>query len=249
MNWWEWWITFWGGEPLTCQVPWWPLRQALNLQPFAEPPRILVLGEDVAGITELLVYRGLPALGVDPITQRVWGAPEEMALVRFVNQSLVLPEHQFDLVLAHAPQGYRSDLQQTSTYLQTAQLMSSLKAGGQLSLLIPHTPTWNNQPAGHLRSCFRRHFQAFPVTTNVQFLGEGWHRLGTWRWVTGQHPRTGHYLIQAQAPETPLSKLEWQSRAAQAGRQGGPPCCLWTREQQHASQAHHSLPTVQAGAA
>jgi len=253
VNWWEWWVTFWGGEPLTCRVPWWPLRRAVRQSELAAEAKILVLGDDVAGLTELLVYRGLSAVGVDPITQKIWGAPEETSQVQFVNRALVLPEQQFDLVLAHAVPKYRHDLQATAACLLSAQLLASLKPGGRLSLLMPQHPTWENFPAGHLRSCYQRHFQQFPVTSEVRFVGEAVHRLGTWRWLTGQQPRSGHLLIEARVPTPTPSKAEWQSIAIEAGRQAGPPCCLWVRDQLQAQQqAQQSSPptiSITAGAA
>ena len=234
MNFWEWFSAWWADQPFECDLPWWVLRRFVQPRSLLPGARLLTLGEETLSLLPILAQRGWHASGVDPHTQRILageGLPSES--VRFVNRSLVLPEQHFDAVLVRDLRGSHNDLAQLPAYLQSAQWLASLRPGGRLAVLIRRQPTWQEQPGGHLRSCFERHFKAFPGATRIRFLGDDLTYWRTWNWLSGDQPRWGHLLVEHRIPEEPRAAQAWRKAAIQAAPGQPPSCCAWARHQYH----------------
>lgn len=230
MSWWEWYCSLWTGDGLQCDLSWWVTRAIASPRWLPRGSKVLVINAAPNDLTELLVFRGYDAVGLDAINQRIVTAHHSSeAPVRFVNRELVLPEHYFDLVIAQDLRVYQQDLSTSAAMVTTANLLSSVKPGGRLTMLIRHKPSWQDRPGGHLRSCFQRHFQQFSVNCSARFLGDGWLRWRTWNWMLGDQPRWGHLLVSAQLPFDTLTRLQWHELALADQRAMLPACCAWTR--------------------
>lgn len=230
MSWWEWYCSLWTGDALQCDLSWWVTRAIASPRWLTRGAKILVIDANPNDLTELLVYRGYDAIGLDAINQRVVTAHHSTdAPVRFVDRQLVLPEQYFDLVIARDLQVYQQDLTTTGSLVTSANLLSSVKPGGRLSILVRQKPSWQDRPGGHLRSCFQRHFQHFSVPCEARFLGDGWLRWRTWNWMLGDQPRWGHLTVTAQIPYETLTRVQWHELALADPQAMVPACCAWSR--------------------
>lgn len=234
MNFWEWFSAWWADQPFECDLPWWVLRRFVQPRALPTGSSLLTLGGESLSMLPILAQRGWQTHGVDTQTQRIFagnGLPSES--VRFVNRSLVLPEHYFNAILVRDNSVSLYDIAQLPSYLLTAQLLASLHPGGRLAILVRQQPTWKEQPAGHLRSCFERHFKAFPGATRIRFLGDDLTYWRTWNWLSGDQPRWGHLLVEHRIPEKPRAAQAWRQAAIQAAPGQPPSCCAWARRQSH----------------
>lgn len=230
VSWWEWYCSLWTGDALQCDLSWWVTRAIASPRWLTRGAKILVIDANPNDLTELLVYRGYDAIGLDAINQRVVTAHHSTdAPVRFVDRQLVLPEQYFDLVIARDLQVYQQDLTTTGSLVTSANLLSSVKPGGRLSILVRQKPSWQDRPGGHLRSCFQRHFQHFSVPCEARFLGDGWLRWRTWNWMLGDQPRWGHLTVTAQIPYETLTRVQWHELALADPQAMVPACCAWSR--------------------
>lgn len=232
MSWWEWYCSLWTGEALECDLSWWVTRVLASPRWLPRGSKILVIDANPHDLTELLVFRGYSACGLDAINQRIVTAHHSTeAPLKFIDKQLVLPEHYFDLVIARDLQVYQQDLSTTASLVTSANLLSCVRPGGKLSILIRQKPNWHDRPGGHLRSCFQRHFRHFDVTCDWRFVGDGWTRWRTFQWMLGQHPRWGHLIVSAQLPFDTLTRAQWHDMALCDHREGMPACCGWIRRQ------------------
>ena len=230
MSWWEWYCSLWTGDALQCDLSWWVTRAVASPRWLPRGAKILVIDANPNDLTELLVYRGYDAIGLDAIHQRVVTAHHSTEVpVRFVNRQLILPEHHFDLIIARDLQVYRQDLSAAASQVTSANLLSSVRPGGRLTLLVRQKPSWQDRPGGHLRSCYQRHFQQFSVTADSRFMGDGWLRWRTWNWMLGDQPRWGHLAVTAHVPFDPLTRTQWQELALVDRPEIIPACCAWSR--------------------
>jgi hypothetical protein len=241
MSWWEWYWSLWSGDALHCNLPWRVMRALASPRGLPRGAKVLVIDNDPNDLTELLVYRGYDAVGLDAVNQRIITAhhsPE--APLRFVNKSLVLPEHYFDLLIARDLQIYQQDLSQTATRVTTANLLSSLKPAGKMSVLVRRKPSWQDMPGGHLQSCFERHFQQFGASCQGQFIGDGWSRWRTWNWLVGEQPRWGYFVANVTLTFDTLSRSQWHAQAMSDYRTVVPACCAWSRRRNESEAARQS---------
>jgi len=230
MSWWEWYWSLWSGDALQCNLPWRVTRSLASPRWLPRGAKILVIDSDPNDLTELYVYRGYDAVGLDAVNQRIVTAHHSSdSPIRFVNKSLVLPEHYFDLVIARDLQLYQQDLSETSTRVSTANLLSAIKPAGRMSVLVRRKPTWQDLPGGHLQSCFQRHFQQFGVSCEARFIGDAWYRWRTGSWLTGQQPRWGYFIATASLTFDTLTRSQWHALAMTDHRTVVPACCAWSR--------------------
>lgn len=230
MSWWEWYWSLWSGDALQCNLPWRVTRAVASPRWLPRGAKILIIDNDPNDLTELLVYRGYDAVGLDAVNQRIVTSHHSTEVpIRFVNKSLVLPEQYFDLVIARDLQLYLQDLSQISVRVTTANLLSSIKPAGKMSVLVRRKPTWQDQPGGHLQSCFERHFKQFGVGCESRFIGDGWTRWRTWNWLRGEQPRWGYFVANASLTFDTLTRSQWHSMAMSDQGTIAPACCAWSR--------------------
>ncbi len=230
MSWWESYCSLWTGDALQCNLSWWVTRAVVSPRWLPRGSKVLVIDADPNDLTELLVYRGYDAIGLDAINQRIVTSHQASeAPIRFVDRQLILPEHHFDVVIARNLQIYQQDLSTSSALVTSANLLSSVKPGGRLTLLVRQKPTWQDRTGGHLRSCFERHFQHFSIGCQSRFVGDNWTHWRTSQWLLGQHPRWGHLVTSAAVPFETLTRNQWQELAQAAVSPIEPACCAWIR--------------------
>lgn len=230
MSWWEWYCSLWSGDALQCDLSWWVTRALASPRWLPQGSKILVVDTNPNDLTELLVYRGYDAVGLDAVNQRIvtsHHSPE--APLRFIDRQLILPEHYFDLVIARDLQVYQQDLCVTTSLVTSANLLSAVKPGGKLTVLVRRKPSWQDRTGGHLRSCFQRHFQHFSLGCQSQFVGDSWTHWRTSQWMLGQHPRWGHLLATAGVPFETLTREQWLELAFAEQGSMVPACCAWVR--------------------
>jgi hypothetical protein len=241
MSWWEWYWSLWSGDTLQCNLPYRITRALASPRWLPRGAKVLVIDHDPKHLIELFVFRGYDAVGLDAVNQRIVTAhhvPD--APLRFVNKALVLPEHYFDLVIARDLQLYQRDMSQTATRVMTANLLSSLKPAGKMSVLVRQKPTWQDSPGGHLKSCFERHFQQFGVSCQGKFIGDGWSRWRTWNWLIGEQPRWGYFVANATLTFDTLTRAQWHALAMTDHRTVVPSCCAWSRRRTEAEIARQN---------
>lgn len=230
MSWWEWYCSLWTGDTLQCELSWWVTRQLVAPRLLPRGSKVLVIDNDPNDLTELLVFRGYDAVGLDAVNQRIVTSHHASECpIRFVNKSLVLPEHYFDVVIARDLQVYQLDLASDTSLTTSANLLSAIKPGGRLSVLVRQKSTWQDYPGTHLRSCYSRHFQQFQLNCNQRFVGDGWLRWRTWNWMLGDQPRWGHLIVSTTIPFDTVTRTQWHERAAGETRATHPACCAWSR--------------------
>jgi hypothetical protein len=233
VSWWEWYYSLWTGDALLCDLSWWVTRALTAPGWLPRGSKVLVIDANPNDLTELLVYRGYAAVGLDAVNQRIVTAHHSTeAPIRFVDRQLILPEHYFDLVIARDLQIYQHNLSTPASLVTSANLLSSVKPGGRMSILVRQKPTWQDRTGGHLRSCFQRHFQHFSVNCQARFIGDDWSHWRTSQWMLGQHPRWGHLISTAAVPFEPLTRNQWHQLALADQSQVAPPCCAWIRRQE-----------------
>ena len=137
---------------------------------------------------------------------------------------------------------YQQDLNSAGSLTASANLLSSIKPGGKLSILVRQKPTWQDRTGGHLRSCFERHFQHFSLPCHSRFVGDNWTHWRTSQWFLGQHPRWGHLISTAVVPFETLTREQWQELALNEQSPVIPPCCGWIRRQVAPAPAMAKVP-------
>lgn len=230
MSWWEWYCSLWTGDALQCDLSWWVTRAVASPRWLPRGSKILVIDADPNDLTELLVYRGYDAVGLDAINHRIVTAHRAAETpIRFVDRQLILPEHYFDVVIARDLQIYQQDLSTTGSLVTSANLLSSVRPGGRMTILVRQKPTWQDRTGGHLRSCFQRHFQHFSVDCQARFIADNWTHWRTSQWLLGQHPRWGHLIATAAVPFETISRDDWHQLALADQSPVEPACCAWMR--------------------
>jgi len=146
-------------------------------------------------------------------------------------------EHEFDFVVAHHDQLLGGDLFNETTLRWTANLVSCIRPGGSLLVLVRHDPQNVEHPQGHLPSCYGRLFSRFPGAANTAFIPDSLTDPRTWNWMLGRQPRSGYLAVTLHTPQQPLTRFEWHQLVTREVTRPQEPCCVWARQQGQTPQS------------
>jgi SAM-dependent methyltransferase len=203
-----------------------------NLSPGA---RVLELGCGTGELTRALHEFSLDVTAYERSANLITQATEALPEVDFQlwpeHGDLPEAEQSFDLVLVRdAPQDER-DLLAASSLQWTAEAASWVRPGGHLVNLVRLDPTWQDQPGGHLMSCYQRLFSCFPGDCQTKLICDPLTDRKTWAWILGRRPRSGFLAVSFQTPQLSIARQQWQQTALREIAHPREPCCLWARRQ------------------
>lgn len=223
------------GPPVETGIPQRLLRHLFLGRDVRPGSRVLDVGCGDGSLTRFLDQLSIHAVGVDPsaadITRARRAAPHLEFYCSTPEQPLPLPEHRFDLAVVRNSAVWCGNLLDSRALMATANLLATLRPGGELVIVSRLEANWENQPGGHLRSCFARHMGCFSHACKVSYLADPVTARSTWRWMLGKQPRWGYLTAAMRIPEQDLSRAAWQAVAARECNRPHPVCCPWAVRQ------------------
>ncbi len=220
------------------------LRHLLCSRRVGIGSRVLDAGCGGGHLTQFLHQLAIDAAGVDASEIAIEQARRAAPHLQFAcvpdGEKLPFAEQEFDLVVARSLISHQADLLGAAALHVTANLLSVVRPGGELVLVARFEPQWADQPGGHLRSCFARHFAPFPGQCKVSYIADSLLTPAAWKWVVGRQPRWGYVAAALRIPERPIPHAQWHAWAAQGRAMGGDnACCAWAAVNGEACQPRH----------
>lgn len=211
------------------------LRYLVSGRQLGPGSRVLEIGCGTGELTRHFHRLSFDVVALDSSSKSIKTATEELPDIDFHlwHEAPDLPEaeHGYDLVLAHNLSLFGQNLSSEEVLRFTAEIASCVRPGGSLVILNRLAPTWQDQPGGHLQSCYRRLFSCFPGQGNTSTISDPFTDPRTWSWMFGRRPRSGYLAASLRIPLESISRKQWHQQALREILRPEESCCLWARRQ------------------
>lgn len=181
--------------------------------------RVLVAGRDCGRLARLLSGLGIDVAGIDdsgPPLRPSTTAGGDLEIVAADPETAVpFPGRSFDAVIAGDLAAYRRSLHSPATLRTTANLLSTLRPGGKLAVVLAADGS-----ALHRPQCFERHLQTFGDDVETIRQTEGFlARWNPWR----KEPGCRQTIFTA--PAALRTRQTWLQLAAESTLHPSAMCC------------------------
>lgn len=201
--------------------------------------KVLEVGCSDGELTRFLASQSIHAVGCDSDGSQIAAARRIAPDVPFYcadpTDRLPVPDQEFHLVLARNLDAHRGDLSGNAALRATANLLTTLRPGGELILVQRTDPTavqcadrhGTDEYCRHLRSCFARHLGAFPGVVKVSIVADSLFEHYSIPQSLGLQPATGFITASLKLNSEALSVAAWHSLADREIARNHEQCCLW----------------------
>ncbi|MBI5757704.1 MAG: class I SAM-dependent methyltransferase [Planctomycetales bacterium] len=207
------------------------LRHLFLPQHLGMGGRLLDVGCGTGELTRFLDLLSVETVGIDASPAMIHAARQAAPHIDYFcadpDQSLPVPDHYFEFVLARDLAAHQHNLLSFAAHATTANLLATLRPGGELVLLAREDHDGGPHDDWHLPNCLSLHLAAFPGACRVVYLNDWLTPPVAWRWIVEHQPRPGYLTATLKIPNQPIGRQQWFDYAVIAGRLADRTCCSW----------------------
>lgn len=207
------------------------LRHLFLPQNLGVGGRLLDVGCGTGDLTQFCHLLGVESVGLDEHADRVSAARRAAPQLDFfhvdLDQPLPVLDQTFDIVLARDLAAHRRNMQSAETLAATANLLATVRPGGQLVLLARADHDGGSSDDWHASDCLARHLKSFPGSPCVVDLRDPLTPFAAVRWMLGRRTQPGFRIGTVTTPREPICRRQWMDFAAAAGQRVPGACCPW----------------------
>jgi SAM-dependent methyltransferase len=197
--------------------------------------RLLDIGCGAGELTQFCNLLGVETVGLDERADRVTAARRAAPQLDFfhvkLDQPLPVLDQTFDIVLVRDLAVHRLSLRSADALAATANLLATVRPGGQLVLLARADHDGGTTDDWHAPNCLARHLGTFPGSNRVVDLYDWPMPFAAITWMLGRHVRPGFRIATLTTPREAISRRQWLDFATAAGQPATSTCCPWFASQ------------------